>query len=69
MRLSRWARATLVIGTILLTIGILPLWLSNMIFSGDAPTLFILAFYLLTPLGIAIFGLGTLLFIITMIRR
>ncbi len=69
MKLSRWARATLVIGAILLSIGILPLWLTNMVFSDGAPTLFILAFYLLTPLGVAIFSLGVLLFLVAMIRR
>ena len=69
MKLSRWARATLVIGAILLAIGILPLWLTDMLFPGGAPALFILAFYLLTPLGITIFGLGILLFVIAIIRR
>ncbi|MCF6302795.1 MAG: hypothetical protein L3J13_06290 [Devosiaceae bacterium] len=69
MRLSRWARATLVIGAILSAIGIIPIWLTSLVLSGGAPTIFILAFYLLTPLGVLLLGLGAGLFLIALVRR
>ena len=69
MKLSRWARATLVIGAILLVLGIVPLWLSASFLPGGAPPLFALAFYLLTPPGALIFGLGALLFLISLLKN
>ncbi len=69
MRLSRWARAALLTGAILLGIGVLPLTLTSAIAPGAVPLLFIMAFYLLTPLGAAILIFGILLFLIALLRR
>ncbi len=69
MRLSRWARATLLTGAILSAIGILPIWLTSVMLAGGAPMLFIMAFYLLTPLGVLLLGLGGGLFLIALVRR
>ena len=68
MKLSRWARATLLIGAILLSLGVLPLWLATMFLPGDAPLLFSMAFFMLAPLGAVLFVFGLLLFIIAKIR-
>ncbi|HHG89050.1 MAG TPA: hypothetical protein ENJ90_01045 [Devosia sp.] len=68
MRLSRWARATLLIGFILLSLGVLPLWLATLLLPGDPPLLFSMAFFMLAPLGAVIFVFGLLLFVIAVIR-
>ncbi len=68
MRLSRWARATLLIGFIPLSLGVLPLWLATLLLPGDPPLLFSMAFFMLAPLGAVIFVFGLLLYIIAKIR-
>jgi hypothetical protein len=69
MRLSRWARATLVIGSILLGLGIGPLWLATSFFPGADPTVFALAFFLLAPLGAVITVFGLILWLVSLFRR
>ncbi len=67
MRLSRWARAALLTGIILLTIGVIPLWGATQFWPGNPPVLFAMAFFLLAPLGSVIFGLGLVLALIAKI--
>ncbi len=64
MRLSRWARATLLTGIILLSLGVLPLWFATQFWPGNPPVLFSMAFFMLAPLGavILVFGLILALF-------
>lgn len=69
MRLSRWARATLVIGSILLGLGIGPLWLVTSFFPGANPELFALSFFLLAPLGALITAVGLILWLAGWFRR
>ncbi len=69
MRMSRWARATLVIGSILLGLGIGPLWLTTSFFPGADPAIFALAFFLLAPLGAVITVVGVILWLVSLLRR
>ena len=69
MRLSRWARAALLVGILLLGLGVGPLWLSTILLPVAPPLIFVMAFYLLAPLGTAITALGLVLYGIALIRR
>lgn len=69
MRLSRWARATLVIGSILLGLGIGPLWLATSFLPGANLAIFVLAFYLLAPPGAMITIFGLILWLVSLFRR
>ncbi|MCF6327551.1 MAG: hypothetical protein L3J21_09710 [Devosiaceae bacterium] len=69
MKLSRWARATLFTGALMLAIAIIPLWLSTIFLSSSIPTLFALAFFMVGPLGAMIFFAGLVMFVIAALRR
>ncbi len=69
MKLSRWARATLFTGALMLAIAIIPLWLSTIFLSGSMPTLFAMAFFMVGPLGAMIFFAGLVMFVIAALRR
>lgn len=64
MKLSRWARAALMIGAILLFLGLAPLGLVTTFLPGADPIIFALAFFLLAPLGAVIFMLGIILLLL-----
>ncbi len=68
MRLSRWARATLFTGALLLAIAIVPLWLATLVVPDFVPVLFSLAFFLLAPPGAMIFIAGLLMFLFAIFR-
>ncbi|VAW15783.1 hypothetical protein MNBD_ALPHA12-376 [hydrothermal vent metagenome] len=69
MRLSRWARAALMIGAILLGLGLVPLWLVTNFLPGADPLIFALAFFLLVPLGTVIFALGIILLLFAWLNK
>ncbi len=69
MRLSRWARALLFTGLLLLALGVLPLWLTTSLPGITPPLLFIMAFYLLAPMGTAITAFGLILYAIARVQR
>ncbi|UJQ94457.1 hypothetical protein [Mariluticola halotolerans] len=69
MFLARWAYAALMTGSLLLAIGILPLYVLGTLLNAATPPLVHLLFLLLSPLGAMIFALGLILWIITLFTR
>ena len=69
MRLSRWARAALMVGAILLGLGLVPLGLVTTFLPGADPVIFALAFFLLVPLGAVIFALGIILWLFAWLNK
>lgn len=66
---NRWARAFLMMGGILLALGILPLLVVGMLFPGADPLLVTFASILLTPLGVVLFSIGLLVWLVAFFRR
>lgn len=66
---NRWARAFLMMGSILLALGILPLLVVGMLFPDADPLLVTFASILLTPLGVVLFGIGILIWLVAFFRR
>jgi len=69
MSLARWAYAALMTGSLLLAIGILPLYVIGTLLAAPTPVLVHLLFLLLTPPGALIFTLGLILRIIALFTR
>jgi len=68
MKLSRWARAALMVGAILLFLGLVPRLVTTFL-PGSDPLIFALAFFLLVPLGTVIFALGIILWLIAWFNK
>ncbi len=69
MKLSRWARAALMVGAILLFLGLVPLGLVTTFLPGSDPLIFAMAFFLLVPLGAVILALGIILWLIALLNK
>lgn len=69
MTLNRWARAALFTGVLLLSLGMLPIFIVSTFFPAVTSVWASMALVLVTPLGVIIFVLGLIVWIISFWKR